>query len=364
MDAAPDTCGARRTARRRIGWIVLGVVSFVVVAAVLGRLSGPQFAPTLRPKVNAFLADKDSYDAVYIGSSRVQRGVRPDVIDPRLSTPERPFRSFNLGVPGMESFEADAVLREILAAKPERLRFVLIEAPRWRVPTMMSKKRTVRDLQWHDVSMTREMLRSIWRTSDPLRKKLEWSWDHLRLFFWRLSNYARGSLLPSEPTPAVQRLTAGLATVRGYIPLSEQMGGRAAERRRRFLSNARSYRKEVAEIRRRAEDGILPDAAVDARYNRPALVGQVERLREAGVVPVYFAPPLLIPVADYEGMAREGWMPHLIDLRDPREYPSLFDPGQRFDREHMTLQGARRMSLEVARQLGPIVAADEANRPD
>jgi len=355
MDAARDACGARRTARRRLGRLVLVGVAFLATTVLLRNLQSPPLTPTLRPKLDSFLADKDAYDAVFIGSSRVQRGVQPQVIDERLSSPGRRFRSFNLGVPGMDGFEADRVLREVLASDPERLRLVVLEVPQWRVPGLAPSRHTERYVEWHDLPATCAVLGSIWRQPFPLAAKLTRTWEHLRAFLLRASNYATAARFGAVRAPAVERLVAGLAAVRGYLPLHEDLGGRLADRRRRFLAAPAEYRGKVARLRRLAGRGTLASAEVDRRYDRRALARQVERVRASGARAVYLAPPLLTPAADYARMAREGLIPHLIDLRDPREFAELFDPRNRFDREHMNQDGARLMSAIIAEQLAPMI---------
>lgn len=91
-------------------------------------------------------------------------------------------------------------------------------------------------------------------------------------------------------------------------------------------------------------------------FAHPALKRQVAEMMESFAQPVYLAPPLLLRVADYAKMEREGSIPHLIDLRDPRDHPELFDSGNRFDREHMNQEGARLMSELIAEQLEPLMA--------
>jgi hypothetical protein len=71
-----------------------------------------------RAALDFFLETRDDYDAVYIGSSRFERGIRPEVIDPLMSTPERPFRSFNLAMPAMRSFEINYLMEYVLALGP------------------------------------------------------------------------------------------------------------------------------------------------------------------------------------------------------------------------------------------------------
>ena len=113
-------------------YVLLTLSSFLLVSSWIR--SGVPWTQALdvRAKLQAFAESKDEYDAVYVGASDVFRAFRPEVIDPdRL--PERgvcrdagsAFRSYNLGIPGMWSFEADHLLDEIIAMEPARLSWVL-----------------------------------------------------------------------------------------------------------------------------------------------------------------------------------------------------------------------------------------------
>lgn len=353
-----ESCAGRSAVCRRAGLVVLGLAAFLSATWVLAEVQGPLRAPSLRPQLEAALADLDDYDAVVIGSSRVQRGVQPEVLDARLSEPGRPFRSFNLGVAGMKSFEADRVVSEVLAAGSSRLRVLLIEAPEWQVDAKPLHMFTARFTDWHDLPRTGLVLRSIWRSEASLLRKIELSWMHVRLFFTRLSNY--GSHERFGPDSGWSRRVERMADVQGYLPL-EIRRGNAARRRAAFVADPSGYEEVVRRLRRRATRGALSDPARTRRYDRESLREQIERIEKAGVTPVYLVPPRTVSTADFAAFAEEGLIPHLIDLRDPLEYPELFDVENRFDKEHMSIRGAREMSQAIAEQLEPVwtAVADE-----
>lgn len=356
LEASPTvgptgSCARRSVAPRRLGLVVLGWAAFLSATWVVARVQGPLRAASLRPQLEAALADLDGYDAVFIGSSRVQRGVQPEVLDARLSTPGRPFRSFNLGVAGMKSFEADRVVSEVLAAGSSRLRLLLIEAPEWQVDAQPLHMFTARFTDWHDPHRTWLVLRSIWRSEGSWLRKLELSWMHVRLFFTRLSNY--GSHPRFGTDSSWSRRVKRMADVQGYLPL-EIRRGNAARRRAAFVADPSPYEAVVRQLRQRARRGDLSDASRTLGYDRESLRQQVERIERAGLTPVYLVPPLTEPTADFAALAEEGLIPHLIDLRDPLEYPELFRVENRFDKEHMSIDGAREMSRAIAEQLEPV----------
>ena len=332
----------------------MAAVAFVGTTVVLRSIQGPLKAPTLRAQVEAFLAEKDDIDAVFVGSSRVQRGVSPSVIDERVSTAKHPFRSFNLGIAGMRSFEADWLIRQVLDSKPERLRFLVIEVPDWEPELAPRHDFTERYVEWHDARATWLELRAIWRQGVSIWRRLELSWRALRFFLMRSSNYATVYRFNFGEDPVWERLVLGWGQLQGYQPLDEHVA-KGARRRAKFLSNPQLFEAAVARLRKLAEAGPPVAAAALERYDRGSLEDQVRYVDSRGVTPVYLVPPLLYPVADFSALAREGVIPHLIDLKNPLLHPELFDADNRFDREHMNEEGARMMSEKIAEQLAPLI---------
>ncbi len=362
MNLSALACAERRSAWRRLRLLGLGVATFLAAALVVDAVQGPLKDSSLRPQLAAFLAERDAFDAVIVGSSRIQRGVQPEVLDARLSAPGREFRSFNLGVAGMRSFEADRIVREILASRPARLRFLLIEAPDWRAEVGPLHMFTARYTDWHDAPTTWQVLRSLWRSGLSVSEKLELTWMHARLFATRLANYGTGDRFDFGADPKWQRRVDRMGEVQGYLPL-ETRRGNAARRRRAFLSKPGLYENQVARLRRYAQAGELAAPRWSATYDRTSLEEQVATVEEFGVVPVYLVPPLLTRGPDFPALAGEGLIPHVIDLRDPLTHPGLFDVANRFDQEHMSIEGAREMSEAIADQLEPLLVPRSSEGP-
>lgn len=355
MSPVPAACGARRAALRRLGLVVLAGVGFLVMAALLRSAQGPVKAPTMRAQLEAFLAEKDEIDAVFVGSSRVQRGVSPRVVDQQLSSEGHPFRSFNIGIPGSRSFETDWVVRRILDAEPEKLRFLVIEAPTWQPELAPRHDFTERYVEWHDARATWLELRAIWRENVSVWGKLDLSWRALRLFVMRSTNYATVGRFSFARDPIWDRVVLGMGRLQGYQPLDTRVTY-GARRRAKFLASLPTYEMRVEQLRSSAENGQLVDRAALDTYDRQSLEEQARYVEARGVTPVYLVPPLLHPSLDFSALLREGIIPHLIELKSPLVYPELFDVDNRFDREHMNETGARLMSEAIAQQLAPVIA--------
>lgn len=355
----PDVCGARRTMWRRMGLVLLSLLAFVAATIVVGSLQQPLRELTREARFEAFLAQKDRVDAVFIGSSRIQRGVSPRVIDAQLSSPDREFRSFNLGIPGMRSFEADSLVRRVLASKPERLRFLVIEAPRFQPEIVPIHGVTERWVDWHDLRATWLVLRALWRSRASLTTKVDVSLERLSAFLRRGSNYATLDRFAAGPEPVWDEIVGGWSAQQGFRPLDEGVQG-ASRRRKRFLREQPRYRARVAAMRKHAAAGELADPDSVEVYDLRALEEQIERIEAAGIIPVYLASPVLARGPDFREFQRRGVFDHLIDLRSPLEYPELFAVENRFDREHMDAAGSILLSEAIASELRRIRAASSS----
>ena len=356
MTTARDSCGARRTARRLFGRVVVAFLSFAVTAAGVRWAQIPLRELTKEARFEAFVVQKDEVDAVFVGSSRIQRGVSPLVVDRRLSMPGQAFRSFNLGIPGMRSFEADALIRRILDARPERLRFLIVEIPRFEPALSPVEGATQRFVEWHDVTSTWKVLRALWRSDRGLLPKLAETANRLRALLLRASNYATSARFSRAPNPVWERIVGGWASQRGFRALDETVQG-AQRRRARFEKFRGRYRQRVATLVRLEKKGQLADPAFLDTYDVDSLREQVERIEAAGIVPIYLATPQLIPGPDFQKFEREGLIEHVISLGSPLEHPKLFSTAYRFDREHMNAAGAVLLSEKIADRLAPILRA-------
>lgn len=82
-------------------------------------------------KLAYFRQGKDSYDVLFFGSSRVVCGLVPRRFDAEMAALGFSVRSFNFAEYGMRPHEAEAVLDEVLAIAPARLRWAVIELNEW-----------------------------------------------------------------------------------------------------------------------------------------------------------------------------------------------------------------------------------------
>jgi hypothetical protein len=335
--------------------LVLCFAIWLATALVIGKVSGDLYRPR-EPRVDAdytaFMADKDAYDVLFLGSSRFYRGVIPDVFDKRLGKLGHPLRSYNLGMRGMLPHEVNELLRRVLAERPARLRWIVMELADW--APRRKNYFTHRAIAWHDLTETLSAIGTRWREDEPLLTRL----DDVRIQLLQCA--ARACALglaaegvrerfddwthPDRPV-AVDKDFERLLVTRGFAPFTsaEHRQGATANHRREFQASRDEFLRHAKRLPK------LNAAQVPFEsFNLPALQAQIEAVGHAGVSIVYVIPPSYEEVPVLHGLARVGHVPRLLAFDDPRSYPEFYQVNRRFDLRHLNQEGAERFSRVLA----------------
>lgn len=155
----------RRSGPARIGRGALSMAAFVVALAVTAHFIGgiDRFAGVveLEEKFAWFDAHADEYDTLFVGTSRVYRGIMPEIFDRRMAGAGMSAKSFNFGIDGMFAPEDSFVLEHILARKPKNLRRVFIELGMFQTNLDERDPYSIRSAYWHDWTRTRLVIRNL-----------------------------------------------------------------------------------------------------------------------------------------------------------------------------------------------------------
>lgn len=148
-------------------------------------------------KTRAFLQGKDDYEVVFLGSSRVQRGIYPGTFDETLAELGRPLRSFNFGVGGVRFPEMLYWIAWILEQDPQSLGWLFIELQpieHWIQPAHgWSSKRFT---NWHSWAGTELAIRTVWAVQpDDVHRRIR---GHAHRFLHRFFNVGAGVVTLAE----------------------------------------------------------------------------------------------------------------------------------------------------------------------
>lgn len=356
---ATRTDAEPRSPARPVFLVALALGSFFSVAALVRALVPWPEEYGLRAKFEHFRAHKDEFDAIYLGSSRYFRSFDPTVIDAEFAARGIELRSFNFGVGGMVSFEMDHVLREIVALRPARLKWIFFEGGPWD-PTIFFIGNTwsTRSIHWHDVAGTRTVLRSIAVADLPFLRKLDLYWTHLRLHGMKVTSMAQSprlvaAALGSTEDPLKRALSPeDLEIRRGFQALDELVDVEAQDWRQTLVDDPTRFERAVAAI------PAWNSAPLDVEhYDFAALRAQLDLVRSIGARLVFVIPPQNEGAADRLRLHERGDIEDLIDFNSPERYPQFFRYENRFDERHLNRAGAREFSRLFAAEAARVLAS-------
>jgi len=321
----------------------LAVFLTTLIAATM-VISGPPRVPEPIGSTLAYVTEhRDDFDLLFVGSSRMMRGIIPAEFDARLAERGLAISSFNFSAIGMREHEANVYLRQILEAQPARLRWTLVETSDW-TPSMLRPNRfSARSIAWHEP-------RESWlvmRDSLALDQPIEIRWDdfstHLLHLLARSGGLGRGwdrwraVFRGGEPAKSP---AAGRVQHRGFVPYTQfdHEHGATAEHRRQYLESPHRI-TEPAGI------AAAPEAVIAAALER-----QSAEIQAFGTEAIAVAMPRLKPFERPTIPPQTSSAVRSLAFDDPAAYPEFYRVENRFDAEHLNTAGARRFSRLLADQ--------------
>ena len=357
METTAGQLARRRMNVPRTVRLLLGSIAFVIAfsAACLAiREALPfRYIPAVRSKLRHFQQRGNDFDALFVGSSRIQYQVIPAMFDEVARNAGVPVKSFNAGVAGMRPPEDAFLFDQLLAARPQRLRWVFIELGYVRFDIPEERRGTMRAQYWHDVPRLwvlwqrvtelkpTDKPRSLKRVWRELRDPLGEFPQHLELFFREMSNLGRGDFLSRRLLYAPRKLDARLPVELGPDLAGWTETGRGEEM---TPENRARFEQELAE---RLVTPAVRD--VGDRVSQEALEAMIAKVERIGATPVLVAAPM---------GGRRYFFPRperaqrtlVLDFNDPHRFPELFEVRHRLDTDHLNTAGSRLFTRLLAEQ--------------
>lgn len=346
--------------------LTLFVLAFAAVGWVISEARPFARFPVMQKRVAMLEALDPPCDTLFIGSSRIHRGVIPEVFDRRLDRVGLASSSFNAAVGGMRPHECNVNLRKIIESGIQPIRRVFIELSPWNPRVAEANRFVRRTFAWHTAEELPAILDSEVRLS---RLEAEIAADlaaaeeadgpavvpgpslatrlygHLEHFAGYWTNVGEGpfvwrQLLGQDfalgPASEQQRLDRGWQELTTDSP-------EAIEFRKRFLDGLDGYGHQLV----RKTEGSLDPRKGDL-LAEDALLAQARWLVARGIEVVYVIPPVpkAIAIPAWLEDGREGV--RLLRFDFPADYPTLFVLENRVDFDHLTANGARLFTTALA----------------
>ena len=329
-----------RKLARVTGIVSAAAVGFAIACVAERRILPERRLPHIIREKAAWVSEQgDDYDALFLGSSRIQNHVMPALFDKIMTEGGIPMKSFNFGIASMHAPEDDYALDLILAAPHARLRWVFVEIDFFQTDLQTDQNGTFRALYWHDLPRFALLCRRLsTATETGFRRRFRdgferWKAfiDHARVFFERSAEIGRGTellgrrFLGESPPPMDWKALGPSGD--GWMPAilqSKDIAERESGELGRFLKE-RTMKPPVRDEADPASQSILASL--------------LAKIVKAGATPVIVIPPRIresyfFPSPD---MARRF---PIIDLCNPAKYPGLYQEENHVDRSHLNEKGA------------------------
>lgn len=340
--------------------VLFGLAFLATTASIRPALPWPR-GGALDARMRHFISHVDEYDLVFVGSSSVARGFDPAVFDAALAARGQPLRSFNLGVDGMWPLEADYLIREIVRRRPARLRWIVIDlfeldSKLDSAPASEADVFTERGFYWHDAWGLAQVLRRVFASGRGLREEARLAWAHVRLAAWRLGNLGQGDIALAAWWAGPDSEDAGIVQAGGFEAIDDLDQSVAGRIRAFYLANAARYESVIATL---DESNARPEAPPETKGAE--IRAQAERLRAAGIEPLYFIPPIFRATPSLYGLAKATGA-SVLGFNSPARYPELYATEHRWDATHLNRAGVECLSRLLAERLADLL--DREGRTD
>ncbi len=342
----------------------MGVLLAVLFHSLPFRHTYERFeAVELLDKYRHFDRHRDSFNSVFIGSSKIYRQLDPLVFDAHT---DGLTHSFNAAYANLFPYRTLDFVRYGFA-RPNGIEWVFIElSPLARIDGNFDAPPNLCGMQ---AARFRAVLDFCRKSSYPPLYRARYLAGYSLLMLYKYSGFGMASYLVAElglataPASTPPAATGDLLANRGFYSLDAELRetGRESLARRRQQFQRRAT---VLIERSRQESGArpsAPSAAPDAYAREYRQVA--EELRALGKTVVFVLPPHQRQMDAVYARQMQEWLADFIclDLADPQAQPEFYQEEYLFDQAHLNQAGALLLSRRAAALFRQAVADRHAN---
>lgn len=326
-------------------------LGMALVATTLSSFVEPSRVTPVSAKLD-WLADREEFDTILVGSSRTHRQLLPTVLDPAMAEAGLQINSFNLSTDGMRPPEDSYLLDRALAKRDTPLRFLIVEANPIDLRIAEDNENSERVVYWHDLPRMAALWSRAWSSSiarpPSLAKRTSDTWRNLRYFSEHLTYWVSNAVLAGRGTELLDEAIGRARPPRDEMrDLGPDLDGHLIPRGDEAMdpSEMRDYERKFSELRRK---GLRLDPG--DRASQAELARKAKRARKFGARLVVVAPPSLNAEV-FRPEPAIGKDVIFLDFSDPSKYPELFVAEHRRDSGHLNTKGSVLYSRMVAQHL-------------
>lgn len=336
---------------------MLFLLGLLVTASAIRQLEPLPFWSGASTKFEFLARHLGDYDTVFVGSSRIHRGIVPARFDRRMDELGVPTRSFNLGLAGARPHDFEAMVAWLVEQRSPQLRRVFIELYAYEQGSRDGNWLTEFDVEMHQFPFLAGRLRSLVIDRHALATKganFGFLVAHAATNLLRLGQGVRIAqatiarwceAVPSSPRPLPDR---------GFDPLTPATASASRlAQHEQWLAAPAQAEKMLGWKRGPGLSAYLELGR--GSFNVAAFRRQTALLRAAGIEPVY----LVMPVYSNSFFGREvlrelGAEATILVLDDPATCSEIFRFEYWFDSDHLLPAGAEVFSALLAERIAAV----------
>ena len=333
---------AKHRVMRAIKHVAIAFVFFCVVGIAMNAALNEIRPNPLRPSWKVLEAASDpGINVIFFGSSHIEYGFVPPVFDAALQAHGiTGLRSYNLGQGDASMLESFADSEDLFRLRPRGVKFVVFE-PILMTSLLSRYTDTLRAIRYYSLSHA-------WWSLVPWHVKQAPPAQYLaNIGTAVLRHYFGIGLAWAKPDPR------GDAT-QGFPDLDPLVHQR--------MTDSQSWDDEVA-----AAANAVPQPDFFNKRELHLVLSFASEIVAHGAVPIVVAPPSSNdwPVDIIAWLDRNcaGQLPLRFDLFSPKKYPELWAPENRFNSDHLNINGAKIFSRLLAEQFRAAIDDNAISRP-
>ncbi len=344
IPAGPPAGRGRRFVRGFVNLAIFFGASIGLASSIYRSQPFPKL-PGIYQKYLHYAAHREDYDVLFVGTSRVYKGLIPHVFDEEVKRRTgQTVRTFNFGYDAMWPPEEFYVLRQLLELRPKKLRWVIMECIDIHTTLPAETAHTERMAHWHDTEHTRLVCRAIAGEKMPWPAQWKHYSGHLSMWMQRWTNAGLGAQWLAYEFGLEKRKKSSRwappkewADTDGFRPEPERaMSGEV-------LQTFRDAQKVWAR-------GARPKSAPPVL--REELQRLVNEIRAVGAEPILFMAPTRTERRNMTDLP--AGVP-VFRFDDALTHPELFAEKVHFDMEHLNHDGARLLTQKLAENFSALL---------
>jgi hypothetical protein len=347
---------------RRIFHVGLFLAGLLGTAAAIRTADVVPFFSWTRQTIVHLQSKVADVDTLFVGSSRFQYGIRPELFDARMAELGTPTKSFNAALSGLRQVDHDEVVEWILAHRSPALKRVVIELHTWRQYIRGGSWFTDQEVELHTQrSFLPRMQAVLTDHQGPWRKLQEAAFVTAHALTNTLCIGQAGRILAErlmvgrgEPLPKVYPVPAG-----GWCDIADNPSPPMVKEHDDFERDRATFDRSLGS----KIDDLTPPWLVGPT-GRNLLRAQAHRLRAAGIEPIYVIMPTWLNDFPNRGeVAACRQDARILELDVVADETGLYARENWYDASHFNAKGASVFSPRLAERLVECLAQPAGAAP-